>query len=122
MFSGLLSREESWHDSCEQCERHDERREGPRAPRRYQFVACGIAGALQAVGAGAADTRAWRVARDRAHRSRFDAETGELRESDHGQLVADWVEVFAPAVFEAHREAVWPTKGSPLVDRLPFRI
>lgn len=122
VFTELLPREESWHDSCEQCERHVERREGPKAPRHYQFVARGVAEALQAVGAGATYMRASRVARDRAHRFRFDAESGELRESDHGQLVADWVEVFAPVVFELHRPAAWPEAGSLLVDDLPFSV
>lgn len=122
MFTELLPREESWHDSCEQCERHVERREGPKAPRHYQFVARGIAEALHAVGSGATYMRASRVARDRARRFRFDAETGELRESDHGQLVADWVELFAPVVFEAHRESAWPPEGSLLLDHLPFRV
>jgi hypothetical protein len=122
VFTELLPREESWHDSCEQCERHVERREGPKAPRHYQFVARGIAEALQAVGAGATYMRASRMARDRAQRFRFDRETGELRESDHGQLVADWVELFAPVVFEPQRPRAWPAEGSLLVDHLPFRI
>jgi hypothetical protein len=122
VFTELLPREESWHDTCEQCERHVERREGPKAPRHYQFVARGIAEALQAVGTGATYMRASRVARDRAHRFRFDAETGELRESDHGQLVADWVELYAPVVFELHRPRAWPADGSLLLDHLPFRI
>jgi len=39
------------------------------------------------------------VARDRARRFRHDPETGEVRESAHGQLVADWIELFAPVVF-----------------------
>jgi hypothetical protein len=122
VFTELLPREESWQDSCEQCERHVERREGPKAPRHYQFVARGIAEALHAVGAGATYMRASRVARDRAHRFRFDPETGELRESDHGQLVADWVELFAPVVFEQHRPRHWPVEGSLLLDHLPFRV
>ena len=122
VFTELLPREESWHDSCEHCERRVDRREGPKAPRHYQFVARGIAEALHAVGAGASYMRASRVARDRARRFRFDAETGELRESAHGQLVADWVEVFAPIVFEAFQPAAWPGEGSLLVDHLPFRI
>lgn len=46
VFTELLPREESWQDSCEQCERHVERREGPKAPRHYQFVARGIAEGL----------------------------------------------------------------------------
>jgi hypothetical protein len=122
VFTELLPREESWHDSCEHCERRVERREGPKAPRHYQFVARGIAEAVHAVGAAATYRRASWVARDRAHRFRFDRETGELRESDHGQLVADWVELFAPVVFEPHRPSAWPTEGSLLLDHLPFRV
>ena len=122
VFTELLPREESWHDSCEHCERHLERREGPKAPRHYQFVARGIAEALHAVGAGASYRHAAWVARDRAHRFRFDVKTGEVRESNHGQLVADWVELFAPVVFEAHRPSAWPVEGSLLLDHLPFRV
>jgi len=122
VFTELLPREESWQDSCEQCERRVQRREGPKAPRHYQFVARGIAEAIHAVGAGATYMRASRVASDRAHRFRFDAETGELRESDHGQLVADWVELFAPVVFEPQRPRAWPVEGSLLLDHLPFRV
>jgi hypothetical protein len=122
VFTELLPREESWHGSCDECERQLERREGPKAPRDYQFVARGIAEALGAVGAGATYMHASRVARDRARRFRFDPETGEVRESDHGQLVADWVELFAPVVFEQHRPTGWPAEGSLLLDHLPFRV
>ncbi len=34
----------------------------------------------------------------------------------------DWVEVFAPVVFEAHRSAAWPAAGSLLLDDLPFSV
>jgi len=122
VFTELLPREESWHGDCEQCERHLERREGPKAPRHYQFVARGIAEALQAVGAGDTYMQASRVARDRARRFRFDPQTGEVRESAHGQLVADWVELFAPVVSEPYRPTAWPAEGSLLLDHLPFRI
>jgi hypothetical protein len=122
VFTELLPREESWNGDCDQCERHLERREGPKAPRHYQFVARGIAEALAAVGAGDTYMHASRVARDRARRFRFDPETGEVRESAHGQLVADWVELFAPVVFEAHRASAWPAEGSLLLDHVPFRI
>jgi hypothetical protein len=122
VFTELLPREESWHRSCEHCERQVERREGPKAPRHYQFVARGIAEALAAVGAGDTYMQASRVARARARRFRFDPETGEVRESAHGQLVADWVELFAPVVFDLHRPTAWPVEGSLLLDHLPFRI
>jgi hypothetical protein len=65
--------------------------------------------------------RASRI-RDRALRFRLDRETGGLRESDHGQLVGDWVELFAPVVFAPHRPRAWPAKGSLLLDHLPFRV
>jgi hypothetical protein len=64
--------------------------------------------------------QASRVARDRARRFRYDSETAEVRESAHGQLVADWVELFAPVVFAAHRPASWPTHGSLILDHIPF--
>jgi len=122
VFTEFLPREESWRGTCEHCEREVERREGPKAPRHYQFVARGIAEALGAVGAGATYMQASRVARDRARRFRCDAGTGELRESAHGQLVADWVELFAPVVFEPHRPSAWPAAGSLLFDHPPFRV
>src|SRR5660398_177656 len=68
VFTELLPREESWHSSCEHCERQLERREGPKAPRHYRFVVAGIAEALQAVGTGSTYMRASRVTRDRARR------------------------------------------------------
>jgi hypothetical protein len=122
VFTELLPREESWRGACEHCEREVGRHEGPKAPRHYQFVARGIAEGLQAVGAGDTYIQASRVARDRARRFRYDSATGEVRESAHGQLVADWVELFAPVVFAPHRPASWPAHGSLLLDQIPFRI
>lgn len=122
VFIELLPREESWHGACESCERDIDRREGPKAARHYQFVARGIAEALQAVGAGDTYMQASRVARDRARRFRHDPETGEVRESAHGQLVGDWVELFAPSVFAPYRPTCWPAHGSLLLDHIPFRV
>ena len=119
-FTELLPREEAWHDACEACERPVHLHEGPHAARRYQFVARGIAEALVAVGGGASYRQAALVARERARRLRIDPETGEPRPTRHGQLAADWVEVFAPVVFESHRPCAWPTAGSLLLDDLPL--
>jgi len=121
-FTEMLPREEAWHDACESCERPVHLHEGPHAARHYQFVARGIAEALAAVGAGETYRQAALVARERARRLRADPETGELRMTRHGQLVGDWVEVFAPAVFEPHRPCAWPTAGSLLLDDLPFSV
>jgi hypothetical protein len=121
-FTEVLPREESWKDACELCERDVEFHEGPHAARKYQFVARGIAEALVAVGAGSTYRDAAAVARERARRLRADPQTGELRFTRHGSLVMDWVEVFAPVVFEAHRPREWPVGGSLLLDDLPFRV
>lgn len=121
-FTEMLPREESWKDACELCERDVHVHEGPHAARKYQFVARGIAEALVAVGAGSTYRDAALVARERARRLRADPSTGELRVTRHGSLVMDWVEVFAPVVFEAHRPREWPTSGSLLLDDVPFRL
>jgi hypothetical protein len=121
-FTELLPREEAWHDACETCERPVRLHEGPHAARGYQFVARGIAEALRAVGAGETYRQAALVARERARRLRPDRETGEPRMTRHGQLLGDWVEVFAPVVFEPHRPGAWPTSGSLLLDDLPFSV
>ena len=121
-FTEVLPREEAWHDDCEACERPVRLHEGPHAARHHQFVARGIAEALGAVGAGTTYRQAALVARERARRLRADPETGELRATRHGQLVGDWVEVFAPVVFAPHRPLAWPTAGSLLLDDLPFSV
>ena len=47
---------------------------------------------------------------------------GRIRLTDHGRLVADWVEVFAPVVFEPQRRFGWPTAGSIVLDHPPLRV
>ena len=121
-FTEMLPREESWADACEMCERDVDLHEGPHAARKYQFVALGIAEALQMVGAGSTYRDAALVARERAKRLRSDPGSGELRFSRHGSLVSDWVEVFAPVVFEPYRLRAWPASGSLLLNDLPFRV
>ena len=104
------------------CEREVGLHEGPHAPRNYQFVARGIAESLRMVGSGSTYRDTALVARERAKRLRCDPESGEPRFSRHGSLVMDWVEVFAPVVFEPYRPREWPTSGSLLLDDLPFRV
>ncbi len=120
-FTELLPREESWSEACDACEREVGFHEGPHAARGYQFVARGIAEALVMVGAGSTYRDAALVARERAKRLRA-GPGGELRFTRHGSLVMDWVEVFAPVVFEPHRPRVWPACGSLLLDDVPFRV
>ena len=74
------------------------------------------------VGTGSSYRDAALVARERAKRLRANPNTGESRFSRHGSLVMDWVEVFAPVVFEPYRPRQWPASGSLLLDDLPFRV
>ena len=120
-FAEVLPREESWNNACEVCERDVGLHEGPHAARNYQFVARGIAEALVAVGAGSTYRDAALVARERAKRLRV-GPGGEPRFSRPGSLVMDWVEVFAPVVFESYRPHAWPASGSLLLDDLPFKV
>lgn len=120
-FTEPLPREESWSDDCEHCEREVGIHEGPPAARKYHFVARGIAEALVMVGAGLTYRNTALVARERAKRLRR-GPGGEPRFSRHGSLVMDWVEVFAPVVFESYRPRAWPASGSLLLDDLPFRV
>jgi hypothetical protein len=121
-FTEMLPREESWSEACDACEREVGFHEGPHAARHYQFVARGVAEALVMVGAGSTYRDAALVARERAKRLPADPRGGEPRSSRHGSLVMDWVEVFAPVVFEPHRPRAWPSGGSLLLDDLPFRV
>jgi hypothetical protein len=116
-----LPREESWSDACGSCEREVGFHEGPHAARQYQFVARGIGEALVMVGAGSTYRDAALVVRERARRLRAGPD-GEPRFTRHGSLVMDWVEVFAPVVFEPYRPRSWPATGSLLLDDLPFRV
>jgi len=120
-FTEPLPREESWSDACESCERAVGVHEAPHAARNYQFVARGVADALVMVGAGSTYRDAALVMRERAKRLRVGLD-GTPRCSRHGSLVMDWVEVFAPVVFEAHRPRAWPETASLLLDDLPFRV
>jgi len=106
-FTEPLPREESWHGACESCERDVHLYEGPHAARHYQFVARGIAEALVMVGVGSTYRAAALVSRERAKRLRADPDSGEPRYSRHESLAMDWVEVFAPVVFEPYRPRAW---------------
>ena len=106
-FTEPLPREESWADDCVTCEREVGLHEGPYAPRNYQFVARGIAESLRMLGSGSTYRDTALVARERAKRRRCDPESSEPRFSRHRSLVMDWVEVFAPVVFEPYRPREW---------------
>lgn len=77
--------------------------------------------ALMRAGAGDTYRSASYLARREAYRFPVGRD-GRMRPTDHGHLAGDWVEVFAPVVFERFRRSEWPTSGSVVLDHLPLRV
>jgi len=114
VFTELLPRTISAEHECLECERPLASHEGPPAPRRFEYTTREIAEALIMVGGGATYRGAGRDVRELAHRT-----NGRYRRFD-GSNIADWVELFAPAIFEAHRPHEWPQIVA--IDALPFAV
>jgi hypothetical protein len=96
------------HDSeCDACERRLARDDGPQTARTFSFATRDVAAALIEVGRG----RSYRAAAERVRRAarrgrRDDPFSGVSRE---GNVVADWVEVFAPVVAVPFTPRAWPS-------------
>jgi len=112
-FTEPLPRLVAGHGDCVECERSIDAHQGPQAPRCYRFPAREIARTLVGLGQG----QTYRQAAERA-RGRL-AGGGESR---HGQLAADWVEVFAPVVFAPRAPTSWPQEGTLVLDHFYFRL
>jgi hypothetical protein len=80
-------------------------------PRFFSYTAAEIARALVAVGEGMSYRGAAKVVQDGRR---------ERRAGPDGNSVADWVEIFAPAVFARFAKTSWPP--AVLLDSLPFRM
>jgi hypothetical protein len=93
-FTEPMPRQVTVGGICMACERDVHDHEGPSGPRNYCFTARDVAEALIELGKGMTYCNVAASARQRA--GRFPRENGRERFSRHGQLVADWVEVFAP--------------------------
>jgi hypothetical protein len=127
-FTEALPRQRTQSGECDECERRYASHEGPPTPRLYEFSTREIAVALARVGEGMSYRRAAKVVRERAGRYEL-GEDGEPLLSRHAQLVCDWVEVFAPVVFERFRsdiearyEPVRRGEGTLILDAVPFHI
>lgn len=112
-FTEPLPRLIAAHGDCVECERSVAAHEGPQAPRGYWFPAREIARTLVGLGQG----QTYRQAAERA-RGRLARGTS----SRHGQLAADWVEVFAPVIFAPHAPQGWPGGGTLVLDHFYFRL
>jgi hypothetical protein len=113
--------------TCLECATELEPWEGQPAPRLYGFSVRAVAGALARVAAGTSFRSAAAAARAEAGRARpVPARQRGKKFADpnrHGQLVADWVEVFAPVIWDgcaaAHAVGPWPARL--VLDDVGFR-
>lgn len=111
---------------CSECATTLEPWEGQPAPRLYGFTARHVAQALVMVARGQSYRRTAAGIRTAAGRplsevARVTAEGRRLAPpQEHGQLVSDWVEVFAPVIWAAYAPVRWPQWV--LIDDTSFRV
>lgn len=112
--------------SCEECATALEPWEGQPAPRLYGFTARHVAEALVMVARGQSYRRTAAAIRAAAGRPLADtpqrSSSGQVLAPahQHGQLVSDWVEVFAPVIWAAYAPTRWPQWL--LIDDTSFRV
>lgn len=101
--------------SCVECQTTLQPWEGQPAPRLYGFSARDVAWALTQVAGGASYRGTAAAVRDRAGRplekrpgTASNGKTKLPPATQHGQLVSDWVDVFAPVIWSAYAPTTWP--------------
>ena len=109
-FTEALPRQMTAAGDCLECERHLAQHEGPPTPRLGTYTVREIAAALMRVGEGMSYRAAGKFVRRRAGRT----VNGE------GRLVADWVETYAPLLYQPSTPTAWPDVL--LIDEIPFHI
>lgn len=113
-FAGPLPRLLSESGVCAHCDNGVERHQGPVVTPEYQFHLRLAAQALIDVGAGSTYTEAAAKARVMAGKGPYQGLEA------NGELVAQWVDVFAPVLIAAYAETAWPE--TVLVDSTNFII
>ena len=86
---------------CDVCDSALRAHTGPASSRTYAFPVREVAAAFVAVGTGASYARAADRARVAVGRPQLGGEQG-------GALVAEWLDLLAPVVLDAHAEQAWP--------------
>jgi hypothetical protein len=86
---------------CDVCDSALHAHTGPASSRTYAFPVREVAAAFVAVGTGASYARAADRARVAVGRLQLGGEQG-------GALVAEWLDLLAPVVLDAHAERAWP--------------
>lgn len=112
--------------ACGECATTLEPWEGQPAPRLYGFTARHVAQALVMVARGQSYRRTAATIRVAAGRPLDDSPrrspSGQVLAppQQHGQLISDWVEVFAPVIWAAYAPTRWPSWL--LIDDTSFRV
>lgn len=102
--------------SCPECQTTLAPWEGQPAPRLYGFSAKDVAWALTQVAGGATYRSTAAAVRERAGRELSklpgtSSRGGKLPPAtQHGQLISDWVEIFAPVIWSHYAPKTWPRK------------
>ena len=120
-FTETLPRQHGDTGECLECERPYDSHEGPPTGRCFDYSTRDIAYALIEIGKGHTDrTTGWRV-RARAERLRTGKNSrGRSHRNKDGNTVADWVELFAPPIFDESRPTRWPSVVG--FDALPMKV
>lgn len=100
-FVPELPRQDAQTGTCDECDSRVASHHGPATGRKYAFPVREVAAALVAVGSGASYQRA-------ALRARAASGREELTGSWGGNVVAEWVDTWAPVVLDAFAETGWP--------------
>lgn len=106
---------------CEECERSVPHMHGPTHPRHFHFQSRQIAKALVEVGQGKAYRDVAKTIRREANRSMTVMNwAGQPEPVKWGNMIHDWVEIFAPLIHEELFQIThWPKIV--LIDELPYR-
>lgn len=115
--------------ACAQCQTTLEAWEGQPAPRLYGFTARDVAWALVQAAQGASYRGTAAAVRARAGRE-LDTERGLDAKgrprlapaNQHGQIVSDWVDVFAPVIWKAYAPTSWPEAVMVDEDTLKYAV
>lgn len=121
-FAELLPRQSAGASHCSECSVALDPWEGQAGARTYLFSAREVGHALALLARGESYRRAAADTRQRAGRELAEADVsgfGLRRPNLDGQLVANWVDVFAPVVLEGALPERWPQ--SLALDSVEFR-
>ena len=120
-FAEPLPRRAVLETHCSECSTRLDQWEGQAGPRGYLYDAREVAHALALVAGGMSYRRTALSVRDADRKAEWNHVAGAVKRADAtGQLVANWVDVFAPVVLAGELPGEWPERIA--IDSTGFRI